>query len=41
MKTLKKAARYVGKAIELVFGLGYPSPRDLLAKHYPYMAYAC
>ncbi len=41
MKILRKAADLACRVVELAFGLGFPTPRDLLNKHYPYLAYAC
>ncbi len=40
MKTLRKAAILACRVVELAFGLGFPTPRDLVARHYPYTAYA-
>ncbi len=39
MKTLRKAAMLACRVVELAFGLGFPTPKDLLTKHYPYLAY--
>ncbi len=40
MKALKKAAIVAGKLVGLVFGRGFPTPRDLLRRDYPYLAYS-
>ena len=40
MKTIRKAIVYVGKVVELFFGRDFPTPRELLARDFPYAARA-
>ena len=40
MKTLKKAAIVAGKVVGLVFGREFPTPRDLLRRSYPCLAFS-